>query len=256
MSLQDALRPGSVDPDHVQVLPFGLDGILVRFAVTAEPWATQAAQAFHDYARSADLPFICERAPSLSSVLLRFDPAQITREAAAARIESLLDAHDWRKATPRAPERLWTIPVAFGGAHGPDLEAAAELAGMRPEAAIAEITGLELRVLAIGFAPGQPYLGLLPEAWNLPRMEQINPQVPKGAIALAVRQLVLFANPSPTGWRQIGRTAFAPFRPEAEPAVPLRAGDALRLSAVSGDEMTALLNSGDPAGGALCESVT
>ena len=73
----------------------------------------------------------------------------------------------------------------------------------------------EVEVLALGFAPGQPYLGELPGHWALPRRQTLNPQVPQGALVTAVRQFVLFANPSPTGWRQVGRTGFACFRPGA-----------------------------------------
>ncbi|MEX1663030.1 allophanate hydrolase subunit 1 [Thioclava sp. 15-R06ZXC-3] len=254
MILEDALLPASAQAQGVQILPFGQDGLLVRFALSAEPWASTAAQAFYDHASTAALPFLRELLPSLTSVLFRFDDTKITRADCARQISALLSERDWQSETPRPATRVWRIPAAFGGENGPDLEAAAKLAGLRPDAAIEMICATPLRVLAIGFAPGQPYLGLLPEAWNLARRQTLNPQVPKGAIAVAVRQLVLFSNASPTGWRQIARTAFAPFRPDAEPAVPLRAGDALQLVPVSGDQLRALLESGDPAGGAICEN--
>ncbi|WP_051697134.1 5-oxoprolinase subunit B family protein [Thioclava indica] len=254
MSVEYALLPPSAGPQDVQILPLGQDGILVRFALRAEPWATSAAQAFYDTARAAPLPHLHEIVPSLTSVLFRFDATKTTRAECARQIAELLSGRDWHTAMPQPATRIWRIPAAFGGEHGPDLEAASKLAGLSPEAAIEMITTTPLRVLAIGFAPGQPYLGLLPKPWDLPRMQSLNPQVPKGAIAVAVRQLVLFSNASPTGWRQIARTAFAPFRPDAEPAVPLRAGDALQLVPVSGDDLTGLLASGDPAGGAICET--
>ena len=256
MSVEDALLPPSAGPQDAQILPLGQDGILVRFALRAEPWATSAAQAFYDTARAAPLPHMREIVPSLTSVLFRFDATKITRAESARQIGELLSGRDWHAAMPQPAKRIWRIPAAFGGENGPDLEAAAKLAGLSPHAAIEMITSTPLRVLAIGFAPGQPYLGLLPQQWDLPRMQSLNPQVPKGAIAVAVRQLVLFSNASPTGWRQIARTGFAPFRPDAESAVPLRAGDALHLVPVSGDDLTGLLASGDPAGGAICEAQT
>jgi inhibitor of KinA len=96
------------------------------------------------------------------------------------------------------------------------------MAGLDAEAAAEAICpSARLRVLAIGFAPGQPYLGELPERWALPRQTGLTPEVPEGAVTVAVRQVVLFANPSPTGWRWVGRTAFRCFRPE-RPRPPFR----------------------------------
>jgi allophanate hydrolase subunit 1 len=69
-----------------------------------------------------------------------------------------------------------------------------------------------VRVLAVGFAPGQPYLGPLGEEWNLPRLKALQ-QVPAGALVQAISQFVLFTGPAPTGWRHVGQTAFRCFRP-------------------------------------------
>ena len=77
----------------------------------------------------------------------------------------------------------------------------------------------------IGFAPGQPYLGELPEAWDIPRQTALTDRVPIGALTVAIRQLVLFSVSTPTGWRHIGQTAFRPFRPDAETPFVLRPGD-------------------------------
>jgi 5-oxoprolinase (ATP-hydrolysing) subunit B len=49
-----------------------------------------------------------------------------------------------------------------------------------------------VRVLAVGFAPGQPYLGPLGEEWNLPRLKALQ-QVPAGALVQAISQFVLFS---------------------------------------------------------------
>ena len=253
MMLEEALRPGTAQADRPQILPAGGDGLLVRFALVAEPRAIAAAQSFHQRVTESDLPGLREVVPSLVSVLLRFDPEAVTRAEMAQRLETLLSEADWQSAAPHPAQRVWHLPVAFGGEHGPDLEEAAKLAGLSPQAAIDEITATPLSVLAIGFAPGQPYLGLLPEHWNLARRSELNPRVPKGALCVAVRQLVLFANASPTGWHQIAQTAFDVFRPDQSDPVPLHAGDEVRLAPVSGTEMDALLKAGDPMGGAHCE---
>lgn len=42
----------------------------------------------------------------------------------------------------------------------------------------------------------------------------MTPQVPVGAVTVAIRQIVLLSVPSPTGWRHVGQTALRLFGPE------------------------------------------
>ena len=115
-----------------------------------------------------------------------------------------------------------------------------------------EIAASRLRVLAIGFAPGQPYLGFLDDHWNIPRQTEVTPRVPQGAVVVAVRQVIPFANASPTGWRQIGRTAFRCYSKNSVPPIPLKAGDEVQFDPVSAVELARLEDAG-PLGGAVAE---
>jgi allophanate hydrolase subunit 1 len=92
-----------------------------------------------------------------------------------------------------------------------------------------------VRVLAVGFAPGQPYLGPLGEEWNLPRLKALQ-QVPAGALVQAISQFVLFTGPAPTGWRHVGQTAFRCFRPDGAVPIPLTPGDEVVFTPVSKPE--------------------
>ncbi len=223
-----------------EILPLGQDGVLVRFARRLDSSALGAAQNFRALLAARDLPELIEIAPSLASVLLRFDPSKTAR----ARIEVIarealveLAAND---GAPPVPKRRWHLPMAFGGEAGPQLSEAAALAGLSEEAAVRQVTESDLRVLAVGFAPGQPYIGLLSDNWNMPRLSQLTPKVPAGALVVAVRQLVLFCNDSTTGWRQIGQTGFRPYWPEGQTPFRLEVGDAIRIEPVSSAEFAAL----------------
>jgi inhibitor of KinA len=94
-----------------------------------------------------------------------------------------------------------------------------------------------VRVLTIGFAPGQPYLGVLPERWDVPRQSALTSSVPEGALVTAIRQLIVFTAATPTGWRHIGQTAFRGFRPESDTPFALHPGDELQFAAISGAEL-------------------
>ncbi|NND19452.1 MAG: allophanate hydrolase subunit 1 [Silicimonas sp.] len=237
-----------------RILPLGLDGILVRFADALSDEANCAALAFRGALEAADHPGIIETATSLTSVLVRFDPSNLRRGDAENVLRDLIEQQDWYGATLPSGRRLWRIPAAFGGENGPQLDEVAELTGLTQDQAVDEIAASRLRVLALGFAPGQPYLGFLDQHWNIPRQTEVTPKVPRGAVVVAVRQVIPFANAAPTGWRQIGRTAFRCYARDAEPPISLRAGDEVQFVPVDEGALEELERSG-PLGGAKAEPI-
>ncbi|WP_122112144.1 5-oxoprolinase subunit B family protein [Paracoccus alkanivorans] len=228
----------------------GIDGVLLRFALTAKPEAMAATQLLAADLEAKTPAGVVEIAPGLVSVLLRFDPGKTRREVLATEMSARAQHIIQGQLDTPPPARRWTIPAAFGDADGPQLAEVAQAVGCSPDAAIRQICEADLRVLVIGFAPGQPYIGLLPEAWDLPRQSELTPTVPAGAIVVAVRQLVMFGASSATGWRQVGRSAFRSFRPERDTPMPLRAGDAIRFAPVPASEIEALEQAADGLGGA------
>ena len=96
------------------------------------------------------------------------------------------------------------------------------------------------KVLTLGFAPGFYYLGLMPEHWNLPRLEKIKPHVPAGSVSVAVCQTVVTSTPIPTGWRTIGCTPFSNFNLSVEPPVTVVAGDEITFYAINSTEFQSL----------------
>ena len=246
-------QPGlSPQQDAASVFALGQDAVLVRFGdgQVAKP---EKALQFTGLVMAAKIAGVLDVAPSLASVQVRFAPDVISRAALIAALRALLSQSDSPDTAP-SPQRQWTIPVGFGGSSGPQLAEAAQLAGVTETQAIAEITHAPLHVLAIGFAPGQPYLGHLPENWGMPRQSALTPNVPAGAIVVAIRQIVLFANASPTGWRWIGQSAFQPFNPDRQEPFALRPGDAIRFTPVDATTLDGLrANDASGMGGATCE---
>jgi KipI family sensor histidine kinase inhibitor len=248
--------PSDTAPDFPSIRRLGLTGMLVSFAGKMSEPANRAALAFRA-AFDADWPEgVTESASSLVSCFVRFDPLRLSHERLEAHLAALLERCDWLGAPLPEGRRLWHVPTLYGTDLAPQLEEAAEAAGLDPDAAVAELSGARLRVLALGFAPGQPYLGTLPERWNLPRQTSLTAQVPVGALVLAIRQCVLFATSAPTGWRHVGQTGLAGFRLDREPPVLLRPGDEMCFPAVSRaeyDKMAA--HNADGRGGAEAEDI-
>ena len=242
------------DPDMPAfpvVVPQGADGLVVRFADRLGEAANRAAIALSSALADGTVPGVSEVSSALASVYVRIDGDVVEVRDAVAR---LVAARDFTLSGLPTGRMRWHMPAAFGGAAGPMLEATARQAGHTPEQAVASLTANPLRVLAIGFAPGQPYLGELDPEWDIPRLSELV-QVPRAALVVAIRQVVLFANPSPTGWSHIGQTAFQCFRPDSDHAFPLSPGDEILFEPVSADDLASLRATGDPDGGARREAI-
>jgi KipI family sensor histidine kinase inhibitor len=212
-----------------RIEPLGTEALLVRFADRLDEGANRACGAFRSALDSEEIDGVTETAPGLGSVLVRFSGDEAPVRAA---LDRLLGARDWREVPP-PPRKLWRIPCSFGGTDGPQLAEAAGLAGLSEARAVEALAAARLRVLALGFAPGMPYLGILPPEWDLPRQTGLTPKVPEGALVVAVRQLVLFGTEAPTGWRQVGRTLFGCFEPGRDRPVALSPGDEVTFEPVT-----------------------
>jgi KipI family sensor histidine kinase inhibitor len=222
----------------------GLAGILVRFGSAMSEPANRAAIAFRAAVDDAAWPEVSETTISLVSAFVLVDLVEHDANLIIDRLRAMLDEQDWFAAPLPQGRTLWHVPTVYGTDLAPQLEEAASLAGLDPDAAIAQLSSARVRVLTIGFAPGQPYMGELPEIWNIPRQTGLTPQVPGGALVIAIQQLIIFTNPAPTGWRHIGQTAFENFRPDHDPPFALSIGDELTFPAIDRAEYDRIKASG------------
>lgn len=246
----------SVEAGFPVVRSVGLTGMLVTFAGQLTEPANRAALAFRGALEAAGWDGVEETSTSLASAFVRFDPLRLPHAEITARLQALLVARDWYGEPLPGGRRLWRVPTVYGTELAPQLDEAAAAAGLTAQQAVDRLSASRVRVLTVGFAPGQPYLGPLGPEWNLPRLKQLNPRVPEGALVLAISQLVLFSAPTPTGWRHIGQTAFRCFRPESDAPFPLNPGDEMLFEPVPGAELERIRaadRSGD--GGATVEEI-
>ncbi|MCA0938806.1 allophanate hydrolase subunit 1 [Salipiger pacificus] len=231
----------------------GIDGMLVSFGARLGEAANRAALAFRASLERESWEGVEEISSSLVSAYLRFDPLALDHATLEARLRALMASRDWLQADLPHGRRLHRIPTVYGGSLAPQLAEAAQVAGMSEAEAVASLSSARVRVTALGFAPGQPYLGELPEVWNIPRQQALTPRVPQGALVLAIRQFVIFSVTAPTGWRHVGQTAAPLFRLGAERPFLLAPGDEVEFPQIS-EEVFARIQA-DPDGGASWEAM-
>lgn len=233
--------------NYPRIRRVGLSGLLVQFGEKMSEPANRAAIAFRAAIEEQHWPEVLETSTSLVSIFVSADLITSHPEALTEQLHALLASQDWYTAPLPAGRTLWEIPTLYGTDAAPQLEEAAEAAGVSPEQAIAELSSARVRVLTIGFAPGQPYTGELPPHWDIPRQQALTKSVPRGALVVAIRQLIIFTNASPTGWRHVGQTAFRTFRPDSMTPIALSPGDEMCFPAVSASEYTRITQ-GDTSG--------
>ena len=136
----------------------------------------------------------------------------------------------------KAVGRNVEIPVCYGGNMGPDLEDLAAMLGMSAAEVIRIHSSAEYTVFMIGFVPGFPYLGGLPEAIAAPRRMSPRAAVPAGSVGIAGNQTGIYPFETPGGWQIIGRTPLLLFDAGRDEPSLLKAADRVRFRPVGREE--------------------
>jgi inhibitor of KinA len=140
----------------------------------------------------------------------------------------------WPAESAETRGRLYEIPCCYD--LGPDLARAAELCQRSVSEFVALHSGPIYTVYAIGFVPGFPYLGYLPERIaGVPRLASPRPRVEPGSVGVAGRQTGIYPSAVPGGWHLIGRTPLVIADLESE-FFPLQVGDRVRFRPISVEE--------------------
>ncbi len=174
--------------------------------------------------------------PAYGSVLVKFDALRLRHKEVEARLREYLE----RLPDVRLPEaRVVEIPVCYGGEYGPDLDDVAAMCGMTSAEVLELHASAEYIVYFLGFVPGFAYLGELPEALVTPRLATPRRRVPAESVGIAGRQTGVYPFATPGGWRLLGRTPLAMFRPDREGMSLLSIGDRVRFTPISREQFGA-----------------
>jgi inhibitor of KinA len=214
------------------VLPFGDGGVLV--ALDADDVVTQARAA------AAVALMLGESLPrdagwarpiaGIGGVLVSFDPLRLDANDAADVVARLVDDVPVRGARRDAAAPLVEIPVRYGGAGGPDLDAAAASIGLDPRELARLHAGHEYEALALGFLPGFAYLGPVPPPLTaIGRRPTPRTRVAAGSVAIAGGMTAVYPTDSPGGWHLIARTDTAMWRPDEAQPNRVAVGDRVRF---------------------------
>ncbi|MBW1829806.1 MAG: 5-oxoprolinase subunit PxpB [Deltaproteobacteria bacterium] len=173
--------------------------------------------------------------PCYRSVMIIYDPLKIELGSLKVWVAHL---HQQKDFSPVTDHRTVKVPVVYGGEYGPDLEWIARYHGITPEEVIRIHSSCTYRVYMIGFTPGHPYLGELPDELQTPRKEAPRTVVSRGSVGIAQKQIVIYPVQSPGGFQIIGRTPLILFDPDKNPPALFETGDQVEFYPVTEKEKT------------------
>ena len=222
-------------PPAVCLLPLGDTAWTIEFGQIIDPALYARVQGCAEALGAArargDAQFvgIVDVVPTFRSLTVHYDPLQADGERLGEALLRLAQGAGSASQTGRC----WSIPVCFDAAYAPDLEDLAQSKGLTREAVIALLTEATFQVYMIGFMPGFPYMGGLPEVLEMPRLASPRKAVPARSLAVAGAMCAVYPWESPGGWRLLGRTPVPMFAAsEASPSL-LAAGDRVRWQAIT-----------------------
>ncbi len=209
-------------PAPLTVEPLGDQGVLLVFAAEGQ------AQGFARALLQRRPDWLTDLVVAYHSVAVFYNLEKISYQTVAHTLRL------WPAESRETCGRLYEIPCCYD--FGPDLERVAELCQCSVSEFVALHSSPIYTVYAIGFVPGFPYLGYLPERIaGVPRLASPRPRVEPGSVGVAGRQTGIYPSAVPGGWRLIGRTPLVVADLAGE-FFPLQVGDRVRFRPISVEE--------------------
>ncbi len=213
--------------------PAGDAAILIHFGDEIDIATNLRVHAVDARLRSQRRPGIVETVPAYATLLVHYDPLQLTYEETRDWLKGELDqAKELAARTPRRVE----VPVRYGAEYGLDLQFVATYHHATTAEIVRLHTANDYTVFMMGFTPGFPYMGKLDEALVTPRLETPRTRVPAGSVGIAGAQTGIYPIESPGGWRIIGQTLLHLFDLSASEPFLFAPGDSVRFVMESLDD--------------------
>ncbi len=207
----------------VKIIPLSDSAVLLQLGISIDPTINRQVHLLAAALALNPPPGLLETIPGYASLAVHYDPLTLTHPQVCDWLESRLSL---ASKTASRPVKMVEVPVTYDG---PDLEFVA----VRCRLTIAEVIRLHTAnpytVYMMGFTPGFPYLGILPLALRVPRLNAPRARVPAGSVGLAGAQTGIYPVESPGGWRLIGRTSLKLFDAQRESPFLFAPGDEVRF---------------------------
>jgi len=223
-----------------EIFPIGDHGITLRCGRAADLAVNGKMAAMADWLRTQHIAGIRDIIPVYNSVTIIYNVSEISRtlpETPKAYISGWLKkAWEGVEPKPRTDRPVIQIPVCYDDSYALNKQYVVRHTGLEWKEIVELHTSKTYQVCMLGFLPGFPYLGLLPEVLTVPRKETPRTPVPAGSITICDRQTGIFPFTHRGGWAVIGRTPENFFDASADNPALLKVGDQVRFYSITVEE--------------------
>ncbi|WLR54188.1 5-oxoprolinase subunit PxpB [Mesobacillus subterraneus] len=224
------------------ISPLGDLAVVLSFGNEINEKTNGRIQLFVSKLEKEKIKGIVEWVPAYTSLTIYYQPDVIAYDDLKAELERV-NLSPVKSKTDRP--LVYEIPVCYGGEWGQDLAYVADYHGLDEQEVINLHANREYLIYMMGFMPGFPYLGGLPETLAVPRLDQPRQNVMPGAVGIGGNQTGIYPADVPSGWRIIGTTPVTLFSPEKEEPFFFSSGHYIKFVPISEEQFLTIKQMGD-----------
>lgn len=211
---------------HINIKRINLDALIIEVGDHTEPDIALQKEIWGLDHNIRCWPEVLDVVPGVNNLLIKVKHAE-SIDHFIVKLKSFIAESDRDLIIPKG--RSHKFLVSYGGPGGPDLAAAAKFCGFSIDDFVLKHASAKYTVFCLGAHPGFGYLGGLPKALRIPRLETPRPSVAAGSVAIGGTQAGIIASSLASGWRLIGCTDTKLFSINDDPPALLAPGDSIEF---------------------------
>ena len=221
-----------IAPTYPAFLSAGDTALVVQYGEVVDVSINRTVRQLAFAVRKLNIKGVVDIVPTMRSLMIHYDPLFLSKSALIEVVTPLLSNLEELEEN----NKNWLIPVCYEDEFAPDINDVSKVTNTTIDEIVRQHTLLELEVFMMGFLPGFPYVGLLPEVFDLPRRIEPRVHIPPRSISVAARQTTIYTINSPGGWHLIGRTPDDFYDANRAEPILVRAGDRIKFQAIAKSE--------------------
>ena len=221
---------------NLEILPLGDNALLINFDQQIDPEVHQQVVDLSEKLTAAHIRGIIYVQPAYCSLTIGYDHSEIEYQELKRSIQEI----EPPAKVADMPGRSLVLPVCYQAPYNLDLSEISKNAGLSEQEIIRLHTTTTYRVYLLGFLPGFPYLGVLPEQLHFSRRAQPRIKISERSVGIAGKQTGIYPSESPGGWNILGRTPLPIFRTDSEHPFLFKTGDQVKFEAINSQTYTTI----------------
>jgi len=212
--------------------PFGDSALLINFEQKIDTHINQKVIGLAQKIQSSNWQEIIFLTPAYCSLTIGYNSEIISYARLVKKVKIILDKST---SAPDQQSRTLKIPVCYVDEFALDMVDIMAKTDLPKEQIIMTHTSRIYHIYMLGFIPGFPYMGTLPDALNCSRKEIPRLRVPAQSVGIAGNQTGIYPLEAPGGWQIIGKTPVNIFDGRKEQPFLFKAGDNVIFEAIDMD---------------------